>query len=114
MADPYIKQFQKRLRRISKIRKRGGGFEAPGTLGQSYYTRKSRRTTRPVLVPVLVVLGTIIAFKAVVMSNIGPADYLARVEALQDGTWGERLGATIMAPDPLTVMLSDFIKPLVG
>lgn len=112
MADPYIQEFNARLRRIAKIRRRGGAFEAYGTLGQSYYTRLNRRRGLPVMRYVVIILGALILFKAVAFASLGPADYLARVSTLQSGNWAEQMGATLMAADPVTRSVGQTLTPL--
>lgn len=106
MSTPYIKEFETRLRRIAKIRSKGGGFEAAGTLGQSYYTRQSRRRRAPVLRYALIILAAVVLFKGLTLTNLGAAEYAKRVDALKSGTMVEQMGAMLMAPDPMTLTLS--------
>lgn len=113
MADPYLKQFKTRLRRIDRIQRRGGGFEATGTLGQSHYTRMRRRSGRPVLLPALIIVAALISFKAVSAASLGSEAYLARVVELGSGTPGERVVAFLMAPDPISKLAAGWLAPLI-
>ena len=109
---PQMKAFYARLRRIARIHRNGGGFEAPGTLGQSYYTRLARRNARPMLRPILYMVGFSITAKATLLAAHGPDDYASRVLTLQSGTPVERAGAVLMGADPVTEALARAMTPL--
>lgn len=109
---PQMKVFYARLRRIARIHRRGGGFEAEGTLGQSYYTRLARKNARPVLRPILYMVGFSITAKAALLASHGPEDYANRVVALQAGSPVERAGAILMGADPETEALARAMTPL--
>lgn len=109
MTEPDIRSFRARLRRIAKIHRRGGGFEAAGTLGQSYYTRQARRSARPVLRPMLYMIGAVILSKALLVASLGPDEYAGRVIALQSGNSVERVGALFMGVDPVTESLAELL-----
>ena len=113
MKDPQMKAFAGRLRRIDRIHRRGGGFEAAGTLGQSHYTRLQRRSRRPFLRPVLMALALMLVFKATLMAHLGAGEYEARVEALRGGTLAEQAGALVMAADPATLALAPLLEGIV-
>lgn len=112
MSQTQTKEFRKRLKRIDRIHRRGGGFEASGTLGQSFYTRQARRAARPVLKPALAMIVAVIAVKGVAAASMDEGDYLARIEALQAGSMGERAVAFLMAPDPVSQSLARLVAPL--
>lgn len=112
--DPQMREFSERLRRISRIHSHGGGFEAAGTLGQSYYTRQARRYGRPVLRPMLYMIGTVILAKSSLLASLGPVEYAARVLALQAGSGVEQAGAFVMGADPLTLAVAEALRPLLG
>ncbi|MFC2970280.1 hypothetical protein [Acidimangrovimonas pyrenivorans] len=105
MADPNLADFHGRLRRIDKIRRKGGGFEAEGTLGRSHFAQSSRRRF-PILGPILVVALAVTGLKAVIHARIGSDLYAARVTELQAGAGIDKAGAFIMHPDPITLYLS--------
>lgn len=110
MADPYMRDFQGRLKRIERIHKRGGGFEAEGTLGRSSYRQPVQK--RSVMRPMILVLGCAMMLKVGLYAQIGPVDYEERVERLRQGTEVEQIGAYVMQADQVTVALSEFLKEL--
>ncbi|QDC10486.1 hypothetical protein FHY55_15095 [Oceanicola sp. D3] len=112
MADPTMQNFAGRIRRIEKIHRKGGGFEASGTLGQSHYS-KAKRTKRPVLRPALTVLAVFVCFKALTLAHLGTADYTARLDGLRTGNTVQQMGAHLMAIDPITQAAAAGIKPLI-
>lgn len=112
MSDPR-QIFSDRLQRIEQINRSGGGFEASGTLGQSFYTGVRRRTQRrPMLRLAMLVLTVLVVFKGFLLATQGSADYLLRLQALQGGGFGERLGAFVMGLDPLTLAFAEWLAPL--
>ena len=114
MNTPQFQTFYARLKRIERIHRQGGGFEAEGTLGQSFYTRLQRRSRRSVLRPVVVMLASVIGTKAVLMASLGTEDYAARLVNLEQGTTVERAGAFLMGMDPITLQLAGWLAPLFG
>ncbi len=113
LADPTMQNFAGRIRRIEKIHRKGGGFEAAGTLGQSFYTRMHlKRTKRPVIRPALTVLAVFVCFKAVTLAHLGTADYTTRLDTLRSGNAVQQAGAHLMAIDPITQAAAAGIKPL--
>lgn len=109
---PQMKIFYQRLRRIARIHRQGGGFEAAGTLGQSYYTRMAQRNARPVLRPILYIVGAAVMSKAALLAAHGPEDYARRVIDLQNGTPVEQAGAFLMGADPVTLRIAEALMPL--
>lgn len=103
MFDPGLNEFHGRLRRIYKIRRRGGAFEAAGTLGRSYYVQ---RRSPSFFRPILVFLAVSLVLKAGLLMHIGETDYKERVARLAEGTQLEQAGAFVMQADPITVWLS--------
>jgi hypothetical protein len=53
-------------------------------------------------------------FKAVSLAMIGPQAYADRLAPLKEGTVVEQAGATVLAMDPVTRALADWIAPLLG
>ncbi|PPB80599.1 hypothetical protein LV82_01948 [Albidovulum inexpectatum] len=107
MVDRNLQNFYGRVARIERIHASGGGFEAEGAIGRSYYTRKSRPLLRRgVLGPVVLVLMTIVVIKAAVLASIGDVAYADRLERLRTGSTIDRVGAYVLTADPLTVMIS--------
>lgn len=111
---PQMIMFYERLKRIARIHRKGGGFEAPGTLGQSYYTRMARKNARPVIRPVLYAIGVIVFSKSALLVVHGPDGYAARVSELQSGTTVERAGSFLMGIDPVTQALATTMVQLLA
>ena len=111
-----FKDFQTRLRHIDK---RHRALEA----GYKPRVRKDglieMKPGRPILgrVPFRImaaVLGGATAYKVFLLVKLGEADYAARLASLTDGTVTNQIGATILGIDPVTRMVTDMIRPLVG
>jgi len=107
-----FKQFDQRLKRIRQIHRKGGGFEAAGTLGQSFYTRQARRGQRAVHRPALAIVAGFVVFKAIAAASMPEGDYAARVAALSESGLAGQAGAFVMAPDPISRTLGGWIAPL--
>lgn len=111
MVDLNMRDFHQRVGRIERTHKNGGGFEAAGTLGMSYYNnlRKPRRTTNWVT-PMMLVLSTVVCIKAAVLSNVGTANYNERIALLQSGDAADRIGAYMLQADPLTRTMATLLR----
>ncbi len=108
MVDRNLQNFYGRLGRIDKIHKAGGGFEAEGALGMSYYNARRRPVRRRgFLAPLVLVLMTIVLIKASVHAAIGAEQYEDRIAVLRDGGMADRAGAYILQADPLTLLISE-------
>ncbi len=111
MVDRNLQNFYGRLGRIERIHDAGGGFEANGTLGMSYYKARQRPLRRAGLLgPLVLVLMTIVAIKSAVYASIGPDRYEERIAALQDGSTVEHVGAYVLQADPLTLLVAEQIR----
>jgi len=113
MIDSNMKDFYGRIDRIERTHAAGGGFEAVGTLGMSYYTgqrRKARRRTW--IMPAAMLVATVIGLKAGVLATIGPDLYQDRVTMLSEGSLVDKAGAFVLESGPLTVWLSEQIRGL--
>lgn len=99
MADPNMIDFYRRVDRLQKARAKGYGFEAPGTLGRSFYQRPAR-PRRSILAPAVFLILALIVLKGAMIAEIGRAEYQARVERLQAGNGVELFGGWLMQIDP--------------
>jgi hypothetical protein len=109
MADPNMVDFYKRASRLERDRARGRGFEAPGTLGRSYYYRPAP-PRRSMLWPALFLIAAAFVIKAGIFYATGPGIYNERVANLQASTGSvERVGGWLMQADPVTIWLADKI-----
>lgn len=115
MQDPQRHEFSGRLRRIEKIHRRGGGFEAIGTLGQSHYTRMRLQTQRrPLLRSAVILLASIVLLKGLLLASLGEVAYAEKLARLEAGSLVDQAGAFIMGPDPLSSTIAKLIAPIVG
>ena len=112
MADSNMSDFYRRVDRIQKARAKGYGFEAPGTLGRSYYYRP-RAQRRGILGPVLLLLAAVFFMKGLMISQIGPADYQGRVDRLRAGQGIEPLGGWVMQIDPVSSFVAEKLGPMI-
>ena len=113
MTDRQLSEFAGRLKRIRRTHARGGGFEADGTLGQSFYTKQRRRQRGMPLRPMIFLVVAVVGFKGAALAGLGAADYAARIAALSEGSTLQQAGAFIMQVDPVTQMLADTLSPLI-
>lgn len=109
MADPQMNEFYGRLKRVERIHRRGGGFEAEGTLGRPRAVERRRSSW---LRPLLLVVAGFLFLKALLLMQIGPIDYQERVDRLSQGTQVEQVGAWAMQMDPATVWVSHRLREL--
>lgn len=66
-------------------------------------------------VRLLVLLGIcFIAFKILLVTNLGAEEYLARLDALEQGKTYQQVGAWLMGLDPVTVFASTQIEQFLG
>ncbi len=114
MVDRNLQNFYGRIGRIQNIHDAGGGFEADGTLGMSFYNARRRRNRRRfgILAPLAVVAAVIVGVKSAVHATIGQEVYDQRVAALAAGDTVEKAGAYVLRADPVTLVIADKIRQL--
>ncbi len=106
-----MRDFHGRLDRIERIHDAGGGFEASGTLGLTYYNNHRRRRLGRLL-PLVLILASIVVVKAGVLARLGPDPYAERLARLQAGDALDRVGAYVLQADPLTVQVAALLRGL--
>jgi hypothetical protein len=111
MADPNMSDFYGRVARIQKAHAKGYGFEAPGTLGRSYYQKPVARR-RSVLGPLLFLALCVILLKGTMYLKVGAETYNSRVGDLMAGQGMDRVGGWLMQADPATVYVAGKIEAL--
>lgn len=109
MMDPNLQDFYARIARVQSAHARGLGFEAVGALGRSAYA-KPRRRQIPLVKPILVAALCVVGLKSTIHYHVGDGVYRDRVAVLALGDSVERVGAHIMAPDPLTLWVSSKLQ----
>jgi hypothetical protein len=109
MSDPNMASFYKRAARLERDRARGLGFEAPGALGRSYYTRPAA-PRRSILWPALFLIAVAFLLKGALFYATGSDLYEARVAELRSAEGSvEQIGGWLMQADPVTLWVSDKI-----
>ncbi len=110
MADVKQLQFGQRLRRITaKRRKLARGYVTTIDPNGLIVARPHRRRAHHVLRSLLLCLFVLIGFKVFLFAALGAEAYQARLERLQAGSLLDRVGAYVMAPDPLVVRLAGLV-----
>ena len=109
MTDPNLTDFYGRVARIQKARAKGYGFEAPGTLGRSFYY-KPRAKRRSIVGPILFLLVCTFLLKGAIYHSIGADGYNERVASLQASDGIERIGGWMMQEEPATILVSQGIS----
>lgn len=61
---------------------------------------------------ILIAAVAFLGFKAFMLAANGPVAYQDRLASLENGTVVESYGAKIMALDPITLAMADFMGPL--
>ncbi len=110
MFDPNIKDFYERVGRLKQAHAKGYAFEGVGVLGRSYYRKPQRKNRLKLLVPVMFVLMAGFGLKGSIHYFVGAQTYENRVSELQGGKGFDKLGAVLMAPDSLTLWVSNTIR----
>lgn len=100
-------EFDQRVHRLSKKhQKLSRGYRASMRKDGLVVMRPQRvRSGVPIRVLMLCLVG-FFAFKAFLLSSLGPSGYQYRVDSLNAGTSVEQAGAWVMQIDPLSQFLS--------
>ncbi|MGB3148875.1 MAG: hypothetical protein WBA91_14125 [Paracoccaceae bacterium] len=110
MFDPNIKDFYERVGRLKVAHAQGYGFEAAGVLGRSYYRRPQRKNRMKLVFPVVFILMAALGLKGSIHYSVGAQTYENRVAELKKGEGFDKLGAALMAPDVVTLWVSQTIR----
>ena len=110
MFDPNVKDFYERVGRLKLAHAQGYGFEAVGVLGRSHYRKPQSKNHMKLLLPVVFFLAAALCVKGTIHYFVGGQTYDARVEMMQKGEGFDKLGAALMAPDRVTLWISDAIR----
>jgi len=110
MFDPNVKDFYERVGRLKVAHAQGNGFEATGVLGRSHYRKPQSRSHIKLLLPVVFFIAAAFCVKGTIHYFVGGQAYDARIEMMQKGEGFDKLGAALMAPDRVTLWISDAIR----
>jgi len=110
MFDPNIKDFYERVGRLKVAHAEGYGFEAVGVLGRSHYRKPVRKNRMKLVFPVVFFLMAAFGVKGSIHFFVGGQTYDSRVASMQQGEGFDKLGAALMAPDRLTLWISESIR----
>ena len=105
--------FSNRLKLVERKHMRlARGYDCKvGRDGLIVFRAKRRRMSFPYRGLFLLLLA-FVGFKALVMAQIGDAGYLARIDALAQGSAIEQAGAFVMQPDPVSAWIAATLLPL--
>ena len=110
MFDPNIQDFYERVGRLKQAHAQGYGFEAVGVLGRSYYYKPKRKSRLKLLGPLVFALMAGFGLKGGIHYFVGAQTYESRVSHMQEGEGFDKLGAALMAPDSVTLWVSETIR----
>lgn len=114
MNDPNMKNFEGRIGRINRIHRGGGGFEAEGALGMSYYNSQRPRRRRHRVVSLLIVLTIVMmTLKTGMQLVLGDSAYEERVKNMAAGSLSDRLGAFVLQADPVSLALARQFRQII-
>ncbi len=110
MSEAQMQNFDDRLRRIDQQhRAMSRGFvlsvSRDGLVVAKPESRRTRFPWRVALFMLLAVMG----FKVMLHAYMGDGAYSERVARLANGTTAEQIGAYVLAADPITVSVSNFV-----
>jgi hypothetical protein len=78
---------------------------------------RRRRIRLPFRMPwyaLILVASLFFLMKGFVVLRIGEESMRTRLAAYDGANWGERIGVFVMTPDPVSVTLSDWARPVIG
>ncbi len=115
MAEAKQGEFAERLQRIGRAhRKLAQGYvttiDANGLIVPKPQRKSSGSAMRSLLACLVVLMG----FKGFLYNQIGNTAYDTRIIQLQNGSVLEKIGASVMYPDPLTVRIASILSAPAG
>ncbi len=114
MADPNMRDFGKRVKRINKRhRKLANGYIASVNHDGLIVAKVRRRGPRFPWKGVALCFVAFFAFKGFLLVQLGESTFSDRVQKLENGTIVEQAGAYAMSADPLTKWIAGQINSLI-
>ncbi|SFP95844.1 hypothetical protein SAMN05421853_10130 [Roseivivax halotolerans] len=112
--DTAHKSFIQRQKKLNKKHRRlASGYVNRLNENGVIEHRPSRDYLRLTLAPFVILVAFFFAFKALLLTHLGDADYLAHLAALETGNLTEQVGARLMSLDPVTQFLADIAAQLI-
>lgn len=104
--------FDARLKKIDRNRTRlANGYSAKVTKDGLIVFRPKRRANSFSIRGLVFLAVGFFMFKAMILAHLGNTVYEQRVTALQTGTMVEQAGAFVMQKDPVSVAMSQYLRP---
>ncbi len=113
MSDANQRNFEVRMNRINRRQQRlsRGYVMSVNHDGLIIAEPKARSSVIPWRGILFVLVGTLIV-KGVMLAQIGPEAYDARVATLASGNQVEKIGAYVLSADPVTQWIGAKVAPL--
>jgi hypothetical protein len=112
MSDPNLEDFYVRVGRIERSHSMGYGFEAPDTLGRSFYRRLPVRR-RPVFRIGVFLFCFCFGMKGAIHYHMGAEAFDSRVEVIAARGGFDAMQAFLMQSEPVTEIVSSVIATVV-
>ncbi len=112
MSDPNLEDFYTRVGRIERAHSMGYGFEAPDTLGRSFYRRVPVRR-RPVFRIGVFLFCACFGMKGAIHYHMGDAAFERRVAEIEARGGFDAVQGLLMRADPITRLVSQGIAIVV-
>ena len=110
MSDQNFEEFRKRVARVQKRGKR----RLPRIFSVSGPNQGVRTPWfRFPWAALNVTLALVFALKAMIVLEVGEDRYRGRLAAFDATGFGVKIGKFVMYPDPVTLRITDFARPLV-
>ena len=106
-------QFQARLAQLNrKHAAMAAGCDAQMRADGLIVVKPGKTRHRVTPRGIVYLLAAVLLFKAVLMAALGQATYAERIATLGQGNLLEQAGAAVMQSDPLSLLLSEKIRPI--
>lgn len=110
MSASQYDEFDRRMRRITRRHTQlSRGYVTSVNDDGLVVAKPKRKFSRSTLRGIAIVVLVLMLFKGVLYSQLGPSGYAERLEGLSNGSAFEKVGAVLMAADPITVWLAGHI-----
>ncbi len=113
--ESALRSFERRQRAVTqKHRKLAQGYITKVNRNGVIEHKPVRKLKTPPLGGLLIALTGFLAFKGVMLANLGTANYAQHVEVLAEGSIADKLGAWVLGVDPVTLWLGVHLQSLLA